>query len=161
MATRSASPFTPLRNHGNSGDFNSTSVPSSTDFEQPSSKNSPHMHSAVVSVVKQHNPSPPTDEAKSCSSSAHHSQPPTLTASTDTAKWEIAQAITTANESSLKDILVLMTEHRIHRVYLADTESHPIGVITMLDIMQVFATEDLLSSTVAVSTSTVDPIPTV
>lgn len=46
--------------------------------------------------------------------------------------------ITCSGDMKLADAVVLLAKEKIHRLYIVDQSMHPIGVVTMSDIVQSF-----------------------
>ncbi len=55
-----------------------------------------------------------------------------MTKATDS---HLKQAIYVSKESSLKALIELVAASQVHRVYIADDNQHPIGVVTLTDII--------------------------
>jgi len=44
--------------------------------------------------------------------------------------------VTVTENSTFSDVLLKMTAHKVHRLFVVDTDKHPIGVVTMTDVIR-------------------------
>lgn len=51
----------------------------------------------------------------------------------------ITKPVVVTQDSTLRDVLNILTKTRVHRLYVVDNHKRPLGIVTLTDLMETFA----------------------